>query len=514
MLQRYIEQSPDMKPVRIFSDNGLTGTNFDRPGFEALLDAIRRGEVNCVVVKDLSRFGRDYIEAGNYIETVFPSLGVRFISINDSFDSSDPLCWSDGMSIALKNIINAAYAKDISVKMRTAYDAKRRRGDFTGATTPFGYTRLPEKKSRLVVDPESAEIVRDIFRWRIEGASLSGIAARLNAAGVPNPSHYSYLKGYRNDKRFAEPIPWDISVIAAILRNVAYIGHLELGKKIAVSMGNSVKQPKENWIFTRDAHESIISQADFDAVAEIARQSKERRRAAIERNVKPALPDNIFKGLAFCGVCGHTFNRDSVVNANGERVIYYHCTTCKKRGNGGKGKRLSLDKLKTVVYEAVTAHVRACADAYAIAERVRKSDPVTRRTEENLKELDAAKKRIAYIDSHAERLLSDHYDGLLSGEDYRLISKQREDERRALTIKTESLLASIERYRPGTGNSPRSVDVFERLDNQSELTRDMLDALVERVEVDGNMNVIIKPRYRDEFVELKRFIDENGGAEQ
>jgi len=511
MLRRYIEQAPDMKFFDIYSDNGLTGTNFERPAFEALMETIRRGKVNCIVVKDLSRFGRDYIEAGNFIETVFPSLGVRFISINDSFDSNDPLCWSDGMSIALKNIINAAYAKDISVKMRSAYDAKRRRGDFTGSKTPFGYTRLPEKKSQLVIDEEAASVVRDIFRWRIEGASLKEIAAKLDAAGVPNPSHYAYLKGHKNDSRYAKPTPWYGSVAGDILGNVAYIGHLELGKRIAVSMGNNVTQPEENWIFTQNTHEPIISQADFDIVAEITRKAKENRREGLQKRERPEMPDNIFKGLAYCGVCGHTFNRNSRIGKDGERKLFYQCLTCQDRGNGGAGKPMTLDKFKAIVYESIMAQIRFCADKHAIAESIRLSDPVTSRLENAQNEIDKAKKRIAYIEASAERLLSDHYDGLLSKDEYQTISKKRADERIALSAKLETLLSSIEQYQPEYWNRKNRVDVFEQLQNQAELTRDMLDELVERIEVDGNMNVTIVFRYEDEFAAMEQFINENGG---
>ena len=511
MLRRYIEQAPDMKLAQIFSDNGLTGTNFQRPGFEALMDAVRRGKVNCIVVKDLSRFGRDYIEAGNFIETVFPSLGIRFISISDNFDSNDPLCWSDGMSIALKNIINAAYAKDISVKMRTAYDAKRRRGDYTGAKTPFGYTRLPEKKSQLIIDDEAAPVVRDIFKWRIEGATLREIAERLDAIGVPNPSHYAFLKGRLNDKRFAEPVPWHGSVVGDILDNVAYIGHLELGKKIAVSMGNIVRQPAENWIFTQNTHEPIISQEDFDTVAEFTRKSKERHREGLKKRERPAMPDNLFKGLAFCGVCGHTFNRESDFGRKGERKIFYRCITCQTRGNGSAGKRMTFEKFKNIVHEVIMAHIKVCVDKNAIAESVRLSDPAIQWVEDAQKDIDKARNRIAFIESNAERLLSDYYDGLLSKDDYQLVSKRREDERISLSAKLETLLFDMEQYQPEYWNSKNHVDVFKQLRDQTELTRDILDALVERIEVDENMNVTINFRFQDEFAAMERFINGNGG---
>ena len=512
MLRLFIEKAPDMKLSRIYSDNGLTGTNFARPGFEALMDAIRRGEINCVVVKDLSRFGRDYIEAGNFIETVFPSLGVRFISINDNFDSADPQCWADGMSIALKNIINAAYAKDISMKLRTAYDAKRRRGDYTGSLPPFGYRRLPDNKRQLIIDEEAAEIVRDIFRWRIEGATLKEIAARLDEADIPNPTHYAYLKGVKNDKRFAVCKPWEGTTVGYILGNIAYIGHLLLGKKIAVSMGNRVQQPEENWVTSYNTHEPIISQADFDIVAEINRQSTERRRDLLKKCDNPPLPDNIFKGYVYCGVCGYTFNRVTSMDKNNERTIHYTCLTCQKRGKSGRGKWITIERLESAIIESIRSQIQVFADCHALAESLCKSNPVSNRLKNDQAIIDQSRKRIAFIENNKDRLLSDHYDGLLSKEDYQRISIQREDERLALAKTLETLVSEMEQYTPEYWDSQKYVYMFEQVRNLSELTSDTMEAFVERIEVDENMNVNIKLRYQDEFAALHCFVNENGGV--
>ena len=511
MLRQHIERSPDMKLSRVFSDNGLTGTNFARPGFEALMDAVRRGTVNCIVVKDLSRFGRDYIEAGNFIETVFPSLGVRFVSINDGYDSNDPLCWDDGMSIALRNIVNAAYVKDISMKLRSAYDAKRSRGDFIGPKAPYGYTRLTEKKSQLVIDEEAAAVVREIFKLRIEGASLWEIALKLDAAGVPAPSHYAYIKGYRNDKRFAEPSLWNYSVILKILSNKVYIGHLELGKKKTVRMGVRVKQPKENWIFNKDMHDPIVSQADFDAVAEIALKQKQYREMMPKAD-RPPTPENIFAGIIFCGVCGRAFNRKSLTGMGRKQTLYYLCLSCQHHGISSKGKSFNSDELKSVVHQVILAQIKACADKAAVAERIRLSDPVIRRLAELHDELDKSQKRISFLEANEGRLLSDHYDGLLSKEEYQHVSKKRNDEKLARIAKCAELLTEMEQYTPGYWQSKKHVDVIEWFNNQPELTRDMLEALVERIEIDEGKKVTIRYKYQDEFAALEQFVDMNEGV--
>jgi len=169
------------------------------------MDEIRKGSINCIVVKDLSRFGRDYIEAGNFLEVIFPRLNVRFISIGDNYDSFDPRCSGEGMSVALKNMINAFYAKEISVKTRTAKEAQQKKGEYIGGRPPYGYVKSSEDRHRLVVDEESAAVVRDIFRWKLEGANLSRIAKRLDESDVITPGHYHYLKGIYRDWRDAKP---------------------------------------------------------------------------------------------------------------------------------------------------------------------------------------------------------------------------------------------------------------------------------------------------------------------
>jgi DNA invertase Pin-like site-specific DNA recombinase len=230
LIKDYIEQQPDLSLCGVFSDNGLTGTNFERPGFDDLMENIRRGKVNCIVVKDLSRFGRDYIEVGNFIEVIFPRLGVRFISIGDNYDNHDPRCQGDGMYIALKNMINAFYAKDISVKICSAYAVKREKGEFTGKCPPFGYVKSPGNRNVLVIDSEAAEIVRLIFKFNLEGMNVHMIGRELTRIGIPNPGHYRYIKGIYKEERYKNPQHWDTTVVKDILESVVYLGHLAVGK--------------------------------------------------------------------------------------------------------------------------------------------------------------------------------------------------------------------------------------------------------------------------------------------
>ena len=195
LIQSYIDSQPDMQFYDLYCDNGRTGTNFDRPEFERLMDDVRAGKVDCIVVKDLSRFGRNYRETGNYLERLFPLLGVRFIAVNDHFDTLTAERSQDGYIVPLKNIMNAVYSKDISRKILPALTTKRQNGEFIGTWAAYGYQKCPDDRHRIEPDAETAPVVREMFQWRLSGLSYQSIARKLNERSIPSPARYHYLKG-------------------------------------------------------------------------------------------------------------------------------------------------------------------------------------------------------------------------------------------------------------------------------------------------------------------------------
>lgn len=223
LLRIHIEGDPSLSLTSVYSDNGQTGVNFQREDFERLREDIRAGKIDCVIVKDLSRFGRNYIEAGEYLEKIFPFMGVRFIAVNDGYDSLDPAT-SDSLSMHLKNLVNDVYARDISQKICPVLRAKQERGEFIGDWV-YGYLKSKEDKHRLVVDEETMPVVRMIFKWRLSGMSYQRIAKELNGCGTFAPSRYRFEKGMVKSRRFASSI-WSGSVIKQILFSDVYLGHM------------------------------------------------------------------------------------------------------------------------------------------------------------------------------------------------------------------------------------------------------------------------------------------------
>ncbi|MCL1883902.1 MAG: recombinase family protein [Defluviitaleaceae bacterium] len=272
MLKQYAQKQADMMEFGVYQDVGKTGTNFNRPGFNRLLDDIRKGKVNCIVVKDLSRLGRNHIETGDYLERVFPFMGVRFIAIDDNYDSNAPSSNED-LVIPLKNLVNEIYAKDISKKVRSQYEIKRKRGDFCGAFAPYGYIK---EGNALVVDEKAAAVVNRIFRLVIEGHSDNAISAMLNTDGILPPNRHRYEQGILKSEKHSKAQFWYKSAVKRITENTAYLGRLEQGRYKTGLMNGGIRihVDKDDWVVALDTHPPIIDEDMFQAVQELRRNRK------------------------------------------------------------------------------------------------------------------------------------------------------------------------------------------------------------------------------------------------
>ena len=270
LILNFLNARDDIEVVSIHEDDGYTGSNFDRPGFRRMMDEVETGRVNCVVVKDLSRFGREYIAAGNYIQKIFPALGVRFIAINDNVDSINGTDSVSDIVIPFKNLVNDAFCMDTSVKIRSQLDARRRNGDFVGSFCPYGYRKSEDDNHKLVPDDDAASVVRDIFRWIRNGMSLDAISQRLNGQGVPSPMEHKRNSGlsYRCNFKKNDRAKWSAVAIRRIATNPVYVGTLVQG---VVSTPNHkvktrVRRSKDDCITVSDTHSPIIDKDDFDTV--------------------------------------------------------------------------------------------------------------------------------------------------------------------------------------------------------------------------------------------------------
>ena len=318
----YIKKNiSDGEIIEVFIDDGFTGTNFNRPDFKRMIQFIENGEINCVIVKDLSRFGRDYIGVGNYIEKYFPLHDVRFIAINDGYDSSTRNS-SDDFSMPIKNIFNAHYSKDISKKVKTSFRTLQNQGQFVGAFASYGYKKNENNKHKLVIDEPSAIIVRKIFNLFLSGNGKNSIAKILNEDGIPCPSEYKRLNGlkYTNGSRLELTKYWTYSTINNILHNRMYIGDMvqnKYGRKFV--RGKAKKNSVEDWIIIEGTHEPIIDKHTWELTQDLL--VKNTRQLSFDSNV------GMFAGYIICGDCKRAMSKIKYKNNKS-----YICGSYKRYG--------------------------------------------------------------------------------------------------------------------------------------------------------------------------------------
>jgi len=318
----FLKNYPDIQVIEEKTDDGFSGTTFDRPAFAELLNDIKNRKINCVIVKDLSRFGRNYIECGRYIQRIFPFFGIRFIAVCDNFDSSNEKNPADFFLLPFRNLINDAYSRDISLKMRSSISARQKLGFYTGSFPPYGYIKKPDEKA-FAIDEKAADTVRYIFSMRIKGISAQNIAGYLNSQNIPSPAEYKkqYCKYStpfdKNSKAF-----WSSGAVLRILQNNVYTGVLQQGKekKLSFKSKKRILVNHEAWICTQNAHPPIIPGYIFFAVSDMLLKDS---RTSPNTNRLYTL-----SGLLCCGRCGRLMVRKSVVS-NGKNYSYYICPYCK-----------------------------------------------------------------------------------------------------------------------------------------------------------------------------------------
>lgn len=363
LIRAYIHDHEDIELFDIYIDDGFSGSNFERPEFKRMINDMEAGKVNCIIVKDLSRFGRDYIESGRYIQKIFPSLGVRFIAITDHFDSFHADAGESGIVLPVKNFINDSYCRDISMKVKSQLEVKRKNGECISAFAPYGYKKAEYDKNQLVVDEYAAEIVKKIYSWKMEGLAVSAIAGKLNELGILSPKEYKKSVGINFQSGFsgAGASKWSGITVKRILTNEIYLGHLVQGKteKINYKVKKSIAKPETEWIRVENTHEPIISEDNFQIVQNLLQ---------VDSRISPILEKNsLFSGLLFCGDCGEQMTR-RVNRYKGKQKIYYICST-KNRGEGCTRHSILEDTLASLVMEAVKKYANCFLEEKILFEK-------------------------------------------------------------------------------------------------------------------------------------------------
>lgn len=503
MLERYITERPYLKLTSVFKDVNQTGTNFDRPGFNEMMDAIRGGKINCIVVKDLSRFGRNYIETGTYLEKILPFFNVRFISVNDAYDSLNASSQDDGYAVPLKNLIHDVYARDISKKIKSGLAVKRSRGEFTGCVAAYGYQKADN--SRLVIDEETAPVVRNIFKWAAEGMGDVRIAQRLNELGIPSPSQYRYEKGIIKSERYADMRYWYKSAIRRILVNPVYLGHMVQGKTKSDlwGKGGCVELPQEQWVKIKNTHEPLVDEETFLAVRRIKqeRESGERKEAEPGRS-------NILKGLVFCGDCKRSMNRRKSHKAKDSALYYFSCATYENISkNDCVKKRMDEPDLLSVLYTAIRKQIDLAVDIDRMVSKLNAKEGFCQQQSEVGTEISETEKKLSRLSMLRSSLYEDYQEKLLDEAEYLFTKAKYEKDVTLLRSRLDEL--SLQKHRLDTMLTPQNpwITALKKFKKNKAITGEMISELIERVEIFSDQSVSICFRYRDEFESLLGFIE-------
>lgn len=508
LLREFIGKQPDLQLQAIYEDNGETGINFDRAGFESMMEAIRSGKADCIVVKDLSRFGRDYIEAGNYLEHIFPFMGVRFISISDGYDSADATT-ADCLIVALKNLMNHMYSKDISRKSGSVLREKMRRGEFIGAYAAYGYIKDPVDRHHIVIDPEAAAVVREIFQQKLAGLSNQSIARRLNEAGVPSPCCYRYQKGILLDKRFAADKPWVAGTIKGILKNQVYLGHMVQGRRRSEFYTGRPEQylSKEDWTIVENTHEPIICQKDFDRVQAICEEANARYHSRLGKYDHLGKSENILKGLVYCSDCGKPMVRYKQVS-HGKKIDYYYLCpnyAAYLEKSGCSYKFLREDILLDTLSQLIAREIEQTVDAVRLAKRL--STGAEGQTAARTVELQRLNTELARMESRKKAIMQDYLAGELARADYEELKRCCADEAEALKGRITVLREEQRRQTETLTKTNPWLQAFGNLRLPDRLDRELVHALVERITIYESSRIEVTFRFRDEKEQLLTAIE-------
>lgn len=356
LLRDYIKNKEEFKLFSVYVDNGESGVNFDRPEFDRLIQDIKDKKVNCIIVKDLSRFGRNYIETGEYLEKIFPFLNIRFIAITDNYDS-DSKNSLDNLSMHLLNLTNDIYAKDISKKIGTTLEEKQKNGEFIGSFAPYGYLKDKDNKNKLVVDKQVYFIVEKIFSLRLENNSYSQIVKWLIDNNISTPKMY-----YQNKEVYSNDCKWNDRTIKNILENSVYIGDMIQGKiKQSLFLGDKKKNiMPENWILIKDTHEAIINETVFYEVQKMNRNLAKKYKENLNKYDFLEKSENVFEGIIYCGKCNKLLKRYKNINKlkNSTKIKYFYICQNHSRDIGSCSFiSISEEILKAIILQAIKGQI-------------------------------------------------------------------------------------------------------------------------------------------------------------
>lgn len=477
LLTEYVEKQ-GWEVVDTYIDDGFSGTNFDRPGFQRMIADIEKGRINLVITKDLSRLGRNYIMCGQYTEIYFPERHVRYIALNDGVDT---LNQTSSMDITpFKHILNDMYAKDISTKIKSTLHTKARRGEYLGALDPYGYLRHPDDKHKLIINEETAPIVRRIFEMSAAGMGSRSICTVLNDEGILSPAEYTRFRKHdpTKDGEFVRKRFWCQTYLRSILKNEMYVGCMVQGRQYTPSYRSKKREPvpKEDWIVVPDMHEPIVTRELFDEA--------QKKMQARKKVINPLDEPRLFSGLFYCEACGTAMRQHTTGNG---KYTYFIC-----------GKHHAIGKLACsshyinydIFYQVIQEDIRRNAklfseDSEQAAKKLMelKCADEQKQAAKMKRDLTSAKKRLADLDVKLKRAYEDNMNGKLPDHIFSMFIADYDAERAGLRSSISDMEKALEKVRDAKSDIDRFAALIKKYTSFEELDRFMLNELIDRITI-------------------------------
>lgn len=496
LLNEFIKEHDDLNVYDIYIDDGFTGTDFNRPGFQRLLEDMRNGKLNCVIVKDLSRLGRNYIEVGNYIEQVFPLFNIRFIAINDNVDSFKNPASTNTILVPFKNLINDEYCRDTSIKIRSSLNSKKKKGEFIGAFSAYGYMKSPNDKHKLIIDEVAAEVVRKIFFWSVnEGLGKIAICHRLNDLGILNPTGHKKLELKQNYNNYGikdNTYTWTPSTVRNILNNEVYIGHTVQGKRRTKSykVHKVEKIPENEWVKVENTHEPIIDKEIFEKAQEL-----NKRDMRVSQKTKAL---SIWAGFLKCADCKRAMNKKSSTNKCGNKYEYYICSTYRKKSNKLCTKHsIKIEKLEEAVLQTINMHINLLINTDEISKQIRDVGAISNRPYiiENI--IATKQNEISKISNFKRILYEDWKNGDITREEYIEYKKNYDTDIERIKQSINNLQIEEQKQSENNEKTIKWIRNFKQQKKIQELSREIMLELIDYIYVHEDEEITIKFKFKE-----------------
>ena len=495
IMEAYVTLCPDIEVAEIYIDNGISGQTFERAAFQRLLNDIEAGKIDCVVVKDLSRLGRNTIDTGYYIEKYFPLHQVRFIAVNDQYDSEDGENSANHMIVPLKNMINEAYAADISRKVAAQQRQAMRDGEFVGSRPPYGYRKDPDNCHHLLVNEDTAPTVRQIFQWAAEGVALNDMVKRLNEAKVPTPGHYLASVGLITNQRLMGSGKWQTWTVGKILEAEVYIGDMVQGKSRTVGRKQVPTAPMD-WIVVRDTHEALVSREMFELVQAV------RQNAAVKYTVTEKKPytENILQGRVFCGCCGKNLHRQK---SHGR--YFYRCITNDRLGKDACPGDIRYLK-EADLFDTILIVIRQKAGAVMGSGLYlkRQDSKIAAKKAAVDREIDQLRGETEKNQALLKGLYENFVTGILTRAEYLELKEDYSGKVQTAVERVRELQAQQSELEALVKDCASLADKLAAAEKDKALTARLVEQVIERVTVSGPGDVAIQFRFEDSFIRLAR----------